>query len=283
MKAEVDAELIENAKEADRRRAFVEDNAKALKHRLNSNKRQAELDNKVRLAENSSLMYECNDLRWQVKDLERKLQVAEAAIEQSDKPKLEPSLLPNQSRAQRPNSNISLEMSRSSDKSFNIKGTSNIRKTVNKDDTSLSDSYDVPPMPYKRDLPKVEPPLKTRKVKEAQAERSVKRLTVELDALVLQLDSAHKEKEVYRMETNKLRQLVAQLQRTSTEDNAFQIYSQEAMSGLEYPPSGGSAQRALKKSVQMAAPSPFFEDGDDFLEPEGTIQIVGTSPATRLK
>jgi len=56
--------LIENAKEAERQRKFLEKESGGLKHRLLSNHTDVERAARARLRENSNLLYECNDLRY---------------------------------------------------------------------------------------------------------------------------------------------------------------------------------------------------------------------------
>ena len=112
---DVEEALIENAKEAERQRKFLEkeagggyppthpphspplmhtctisthpftsistpffpslDSIGGLKHRLLSNHTDVERAARARLRENSNLLYECNDLRREVKQLERQLDV----------------------------------------------------------------------------------------------------------------------------------------------------------------------------------------------------------------
>ena len=52
--------------QAERQRRFLEKESAGLKHRLTSNRADVERQERVRLRENSNLLYECNDLRRQV-------------------------------------------------------------------------------------------------------------------------------------------------------------------------------------------------------------------------
>ena len=72
----VEEALIEHAKEATRQKQFVEKEATGLKHRLEANRDGVEREARNRLKENSSLLFECNNLRREVKDLERKLDIS---------------------------------------------------------------------------------------------------------------------------------------------------------------------------------------------------------------
>jgi len=80
LKAEVEIELIETAKEADRQKTFVERSAKNLLHRLKQERGDSMRQGARRLMENSTLMYECNDLRIDKKNLERKIFLLEDRI-----------------------------------------------------------------------------------------------------------------------------------------------------------------------------------------------------------
>ena len=60
---DVEEALVETAKEADRQRSFKEREADGLKHRLTSVKSEADHIIRRRLQDNSSLLFECNDLR----------------------------------------------------------------------------------------------------------------------------------------------------------------------------------------------------------------------------
>ena len=64
---DVEDALVETAKEADRQRSFKEREAETLKHRLQSNKLEADLTINRRLQDNSSLLFECNELRKYVR------------------------------------------------------------------------------------------------------------------------------------------------------------------------------------------------------------------------
>jgi len=77
---EIESELIESAKEAHRQRQFVERSAENLQHRLRSTKQEASRINRARLNENSHLIFECNELRKEVKNLTRKLEIANQAL-----------------------------------------------------------------------------------------------------------------------------------------------------------------------------------------------------------
>ena len=72
---DIEEALVENAKEAERQRKFLEKESTGLRHRLTTNKSDVERAARARLRENSSLLYECNDLRREVKQLERQLDV----------------------------------------------------------------------------------------------------------------------------------------------------------------------------------------------------------------
>lgn len=77
---EIETELIESAKEANRQRQFVERSADNLQHRLRTTKAEAARINRTRLNENSHLIFECNELRKEVKQLTRKLEIANQVI-----------------------------------------------------------------------------------------------------------------------------------------------------------------------------------------------------------
>lgn len=77
---EIESELIENAKEAQRQKQFVERSAENLKHRLENTKAEASRINRTRLNENSHLIFECNELRKEVKNLQRKLEISNQAL-----------------------------------------------------------------------------------------------------------------------------------------------------------------------------------------------------------
>jgi hypothetical protein len=80
--AEIDQELLENAKEANRQRAFIERSAADLKHRLDLANLEMIRSSQRRLHENSHLVYECNELRAELKTLKRRLKIA---IEEKDR------------------------------------------------------------------------------------------------------------------------------------------------------------------------------------------------------
>jgi hypothetical protein len=216
--AEVEVELVENAKEADRRRVFVEVKTKNLRGRLLANKRQADQDNKVRLAENSSLMYECNDLRWQVKDLERRLQMAEASYEQLRLSYKTGSQGKEDSISIEPHPPVlSLELPREpikyDDNFLELKG---IHKGIHKgsnisQDGSMSDSYGDFPLSG-RSLPKLSHGRNKSGSNESLTSRSVTKMAREMDAMVMQLDEAHKEKDMYRIQASRLKRQLMQLQ-----------------------------------------------------------------------
>ena len=75
MVQEIDEALIETAKEADRQKKFVERQSNNLKHRLHNVNREAHSLARHRLNENSNLLFECNDLRMETKELNRKLAI----------------------------------------------------------------------------------------------------------------------------------------------------------------------------------------------------------------
>lgn len=79
---EVEEALIETAKEADRQKKFVERQSNNLQHRLEVIKNESSSMSKRRLAENSKLLYECNDLRGEVKMLTRKLEVRKGEMDE---------------------------------------------------------------------------------------------------------------------------------------------------------------------------------------------------------
>ena len=77
LKNEIDTELLETAKEANRQKKFVERSAKNLQHRLKQTSLDSMRQSQKRLMENSNLMYECNELRQTKKNLERRIFVLE--------------------------------------------------------------------------------------------------------------------------------------------------------------------------------------------------------------
>ena len=77
---EIETELIESAKESQRQRQFVERSAENLKHRLHSTRTEAARINRTRLNENSHLIFECNELRKELKQMQRKLDIANQII-----------------------------------------------------------------------------------------------------------------------------------------------------------------------------------------------------------
>eukprot|EP01032_Pedospumella_encystans_P024264 gene24264-27448_t len=75
MAQEIDEALVETAKEADRQKKFVERQANNLRHRLQNVNRESHTLARHRLNENSNLLFECNDLRMETKELNRKLAI----------------------------------------------------------------------------------------------------------------------------------------------------------------------------------------------------------------
>lgn len=75
MAQEIDEALMETAKEADRQKKFVETQSNMLRHRLRHVTREAHSMARHRLNENSNLLFECNDLRMEAKELNRKLAI----------------------------------------------------------------------------------------------------------------------------------------------------------------------------------------------------------------
>ena len=214
-KGEVEAELEESVKEADRRRTFVESNARNLKHRLSASRKHAELDNKVRLAENSSLMYECNDLRWQVRELERKLQTTEVQLSHAMRARKVPVGSLSMSRLPLVETTVEgaegLVTSHSIGNLLDIKGAVRRGSEGKADDASMSDSADHPTgaTQVRKELPRLIRP------KDIAAKNAKGRLAHELETLVVQLDEAHKEKEMHRIEANRMRRQLAQLQKSN--------------------------------------------------------------------
>lgn len=64
---EIEDALIESAKEAERQKGFVERASSNLQHRLDSTQTEMHRISKIRLAENSALLYECNNMRREIK------------------------------------------------------------------------------------------------------------------------------------------------------------------------------------------------------------------------
>lgn len=79
---EIDQELLESAQEANRQRAFINRAATDLKHRLDLAQTEAMRLSQRRLHENSRLVYECNELRLELKEQTRKYRLA---IEERDR------------------------------------------------------------------------------------------------------------------------------------------------------------------------------------------------------
>jgi regulator of replication initiation timing len=75
MAQEIDEALVETAKEADRQKKFVERQSDNLRHRLQNVSRESHALARHRLNENSNLLFECNDLRMEAKELNRKLSI----------------------------------------------------------------------------------------------------------------------------------------------------------------------------------------------------------------
>jgi regulator of replication initiation timing len=75
MAQEIDEALVETAKEADRQKKFVESQSDMLRHRLRHVSRESHSLARHRLNENSNLLFECNDLRMEAKELNRKLAI----------------------------------------------------------------------------------------------------------------------------------------------------------------------------------------------------------------
>jgi len=82
---EVEEELIEAAKESERQKLFVERQSSDYVHRLNRTRTEALRLTKTRLNENSTLMYECNDLRREVRELQRKLELSLMRADKSER------------------------------------------------------------------------------------------------------------------------------------------------------------------------------------------------------
>lgn len=278
MKSEIEADLLENAKEADRRRTFIETNAKNLKHRLHASRRQADFENKVRLSENSSLMYECNDLRFQVKELERRLQIAEAQIESNAKPRN------HELNAQSPKYSISrlrrTELTKvetriysSVDRLLDIKANQ-IRPPLNADDL-MEDSGEGT---YRqRVLPRVakHDPRHRLSAEKNLNDKGIRKYQRELEALVVQLEEVHKEKDFYLSEMNKLRQQVALLSRPVEKANDR---------GLNYgfndtARNGSFDLSPLRLSLDRSF-SPYFEDRNN-TEGERDMRVVGNIPTAK--
>ena len=282
MKSEIEADLLENAKEADRRRTFVETNAKNLKHRLDASRRQAEFENKVRLAENSSLMYECNDLRFQVKELERRLQIAEAQIEfkaKSKSSKLDSSTLAfaiprisdDNAVDEKP------KMSASVDRLLDIKANP-IRPPASVVET-LGDSMDGTHEPRKL-LPKlINEDLRRRSVgnKMTASEKVNRKLRKELESLVFQLEEIHKEKDFYCSEMNKLRQQISRY--SQLDEKATTGSYNHAPIRIDTSSPGGIQPSPLKAALSPSF-SAFFQDRSDAVN-ERPMRIVGTIPTSK--
>jgi hypothetical protein len=79
---DVEEALIETAKEADRQKNFVERQSDNLKHRLHTQEKESRLQHRHRLHENSDLLFECNELRAENRDLQRKLGIAQHDLDE---------------------------------------------------------------------------------------------------------------------------------------------------------------------------------------------------------
>mmetsp|Transcript_15032 Transcript_15032/g.16277 ORF Transcript_15032/g.16277 Transcript_15032/m.16277 type:complete len:1892 (-) Transcript_15032:105-5780(-) len=80
---DVEEALVETAKEADRQKKFVERQSHNLKHRLHTHEKESRLKHRHRLHENSDLLFECNELRMENRELMRKLAVAEHDLDEA--------------------------------------------------------------------------------------------------------------------------------------------------------------------------------------------------------
>ena len=81
MVKEIEEALVETAKEADRQKKFVERQTNNLRHRLHCVKRETHTVARHRLNENSNLLFECNELRTEVRELQRKLAIKANELE----------------------------------------------------------------------------------------------------------------------------------------------------------------------------------------------------------
>jgi hypothetical protein len=79
---DVEEALVETAKEADRQKNFVERQSDNLKHRLHTQEKESRLQHRHRLHENSDLLFECNELRAENRDLQRKLLIAQHDLDE---------------------------------------------------------------------------------------------------------------------------------------------------------------------------------------------------------
>ena len=68
---------VRTCNKAERQKKFTERESRSLKHRLAVTKGDVDRANRNRLHENSNLLYECNDLRRNMKALEKQLEVKE--------------------------------------------------------------------------------------------------------------------------------------------------------------------------------------------------------------
>jgi hypothetical protein len=80
--SELNAEFLDNAKEANRQRAFIERSASDLKHRLDLASVEQVRSSQRRLHENSHLVFECNELRSELRNSARKLKIV---LEEKDR------------------------------------------------------------------------------------------------------------------------------------------------------------------------------------------------------
>lgn len=199
LRAELEAELVENAKEADRRRVFVESSSQNLKGRLESSRHQGSRINRVRLAENSSLMYECNDLRWQVKELERKLIIKE--VEMASLKTLAPVAVTNRlapiGNAQSSSISDSQSPLETGEKALEMVGSTSQRR-INVTESITDVLIESQPKAKRRSAGK-------RATLESPSMKSVKVLSKELDTMVIQLERSHREREAYRLEAARLK------------------------------------------------------------------------------
>jgi hypothetical protein len=78
---EVEEALVDTAKEAARQMDHLEDRANKLKKRLRVTQKEATITSRHRLHENSDLLFECNDLRAENKELNRKIGVLRHDLE----------------------------------------------------------------------------------------------------------------------------------------------------------------------------------------------------------
>lgn len=226
---------MENVHEADRRRMFVESTAKNLKHRLSATRKQATMDNKVRLAENSSLMYECNDLRWQVKELERRLQTAEAELAQSKKLRKDQFALSSENKALTSSFLPGAKVNEGYEKSAPV--FDGIRDFSVVSDGTFS-------KPVVRNLPKLNRVAKSK----TGDERMSMKLNNELRSISHLLEEAYKEKELYRQEAAKLKLELRQALKTYSEKE-IRNNLKLTQEGLNHHSNSTSSQVSLPLSL----------------------------------